>query len=148
MSKMDKHEQSIEQWFAISGERTRMRLEKLPGGDGRYDQKTAIVEQYNSLTSTWNVFLTGTGNTWEEAVYKLALANTGRLIGRGNEEPVEEIPAYEVHVNAEGADIVEGTIRGPDALERAQAIVAAHKAGGEDAYYKKAEGPFMRPLNR
>jgi hypothetical protein len=67
---MNRNEIGIERWFAISS-RTRMRLEKLPGGDGRYDQKTAIVEQYDSLTSSWKIFLTATGPTWEDAIVNL-----------------------------------------------------------------------------
>ena len=144
---MDKHETNIERWFAMSGERTRMRLEKLPGGDGRLDQKTAIVEQYHSLDSTWKVFLTGKGKTWEDAIANLSLDHAPGLLGRGSESP-EDMPAYEIHVEAEGADILEGTIRGSDALQRAQAIVAAHKAGGEDAYYVPSKGPFNRPFNK
>ncbi len=132
---MNKFETSIERQFALSGERCRMRLEKLPGGDGRYDQKTAIVEQYHSLDSTWKVFMTGTGNTWEEAIGNLTLPNTG-LIGRGVEGPKEEL-VYKIHVNCDGADIVINIISGPDALQRAQAIVASYKASGEDAYYQK-----------
>lgn len=87
MSKSNnKFDQAIDPWFALSGERVRMRLEKLPDGAGRYEQKTAILERYHSLDSTWKVFLTGTGNTWEDAISNLVLPNTG-LIGRGSEEP-------------------------------------------------------------